>query len=247
MSSQSELNKAYNRARRNALARMKTAEKKYGYVFEDILPDKPKKITEASIRRLEKYTVDYVRQKYVQSPIEQELDERRMERERYKDDNTHFEDYDYDYSQYDNTTETSGHFATYYADTDTGEVFPVSRKEFLLNKLFSYSNQFENSAIGERWNDIVAEAVESRGEWEVAKILDDPENEEMIENIFTEIHESYEDKPSHPRVAVLFGRLFTTLQIEVPLEFVEEFIEDNDYDGDYNTSGEMGEYDGRFR
>ena len=247
MSKQSELNKEYNRARRNAEARMKTAEKKYGYYFGDILPDRPKKITEASIKRLEKYTVDYVRQNYVQREIDKILEEERAERNQYKQDNYRYEDYDYDYSQYDDTPKMSGHFSQYYVDTDTDEVFPVSRKDFLLDKLFGYAHQFDNSAIGERWNNIILDAIESRGEWEVAKILDDPANEEVVESIFEEIHNSYEDKPSHPRVAVLFGKLFELLQVDVPLQFVEEFIEDNDYDGDYNAAGDFGEYDERFR
>lgn len=248
MSSQSELNKAYAKARRNAMSRMKTAEKKYGIYFGDLIPDVPKNITQGSINRLNKLTVDYVRQKYTISPIERERSERRKETEQYEDENSRYEDYDHDYYQdTEDFSDFGGHFETYYADADTGEVFPVSRKEFLLNKLLSYSNQFDNPTIGERWNDIIVDAIEGRGEWEVAKIMDDPENEELIENIFTEIHESYEDKPSHPRVAVLFGKLFTLLQIEVSLEFVEEFVEDGDYDGDYNSSGDFGDYDGRFR
>ena len=60
---QSPVEKAYNRERNRIKRFIREAEKR-GYRFSDFsIPDKPKKITEASIRRLQKYNPKYLYEK----------------------------------------------------------------------------------------------------------------------------------------------------------------------------------------
>lgn len=50
--SNKEIMKEYNRIRRNLTARIRRLEKK-GYLYQGVVPEKPKRVTAASIRRLE--------------------------------------------------------------------------------------------------------------------------------------------------------------------------------------------------
>lgn len=56
------LEKKYNQQRKRIKRFISTHEKR-GYSFENVLPDKPKKITQASVRRLEKITPQYLYQR----------------------------------------------------------------------------------------------------------------------------------------------------------------------------------------
>ena len=56
------LEKKYNQQRKR-IQRFISIHEKRGYSFENILPDKPKKITQASVRRLEKITPQYLYQR----------------------------------------------------------------------------------------------------------------------------------------------------------------------------------------
>lgn len=56
------LEQKYNQQRKR-IKRFITTHEKRGYFFENVLPDKPKKITQASVRRLEKITPQYLYQR----------------------------------------------------------------------------------------------------------------------------------------------------------------------------------------
>lgn len=56
------LEKKYNQQRKR-IQRFISIHEKRGYSFENVLPDKPKKITQASVRRLEKITPQYLYQR----------------------------------------------------------------------------------------------------------------------------------------------------------------------------------------
>lgn len=226
MSKQSELISDYKRARKNALARAKSFQKKYGVDVSESIPPIPKRITQGSINRVNKLTSNYFKEHY-----EEEIEEYRNSQDEEPEDNYGGPDYIEDE----------------YVNTDTGEIFPQERIDFLIDQLYGYADEFTNDILAERWRECVSEGINSRGRAAIAMIMDDESNEEKINDIFNTLHNSYEDNPNHAHVMMLFNDLTLILGFDVPLGLISDFMESSGYDSDYASAGMTTESDGRYR
>lgn len=226
MSKQSELISDYKRARKNAFARARYFQKKYGVDVRESIPPIPKKITQGSINRVGKFNADYFKDKY-----EEEVEEYKNSQAEEPEDNYGGQDYIEDE----------------YVNTETGEIFPEERIDFLIDKLYGYADEFTNDILAERWRECVSQGINSRGRAAIAMVMDDEENEAIIQDVFDGLHNFYEDNPNHAHVLVLFGNLSTVLGYDVPLGLISDFMESSGYDSDYASAGMTTESDGRYR
>lgn len=226
MSKQSELLSQYNRARKNAIARARNFQKKYGVDVTESIPPIPKRITQGSINRVNKLTSSYFKEHY-----EEEIEEYQRSQQ---------EDYEDNYGGPD-------YIEDEYVNAETGEIFPEERIDFLIDKLYSYAEEFTNDILAERWRECVTEAINSRGRAAIAMVMDDENNEAKITDVFDTLHNSYEDNPNHAHVLVLFNDLAMVLDFDVPLAMVSDFMDNTGYDSDYASAGMTTESDGRYR
>lgn len=226
MSKQSELISDYKRARKNALARAKSFQKKYGVDVSESIPPVPKRITQGSINRVNKLTSNYFKEHY-----EEEIEEYNNSQNKEPEDNH----------------DTQKPIEDEYVNTDTGEIFPQERIDFLIDQLYGYADEFTNDILAQRWRECVTEGINSRGRAAIAMVMDDENNEAIIQDVFDGLHNFYEDKPNHAHVMVLFGNLSHVLGYDVPLGLISDFMEDSGYDSDYASAGMTTESDGRYR